>query len=211
MKQIKIIGYKCGMTTYFTENGNEIPVTIIKIPKNNVLEIKNEKENISSIKIGIEKIKEKNLKKPLAGIYKKYKTENFKFIKEIRVNKIYLEKYNIKSEISINIFKENETINVTALSKGKGFAGTIKRHNFKSQKASHGNSLSHRVPGSIGQCQDPGRVFKGKKMSGHLGVDKITIKNIIIIKIYENINAVLLKGSVPGANGTKITLKKNLH
>ena len=153
-------------------------------------------------------VKSKTLPKSLIGIYNKLNIENLKYIKEFTTNKDTLKDYKIGDVISISLLQDNDTVNITGVSKGKGFAGVVKRHNFKTQNATHGNSLSHRAPGSIGQCQDPGKVFKGKKMAGRLGAEKTTIKNLSIIKIYSDINVILLKGSTPGFTGSKIILKK---
>ncbi len=203
-----IFAYKCGMTRFFTEDGISIPVTVVKLYKNYLLEIKNINDLYCLVKIAACPIKKKHLTKPLIGIYKKFGIENLKYIKEFHVKKTYITKYNINSELSINFFEKGESLNIIGTSKGKGFAGVIKKHNFKTQRTTHGNSLSHRVPGSIGQCQDPGKVFKGKKMAGRLGTDKITIKNIKIVNIYSDSNTLLLKGALPGSPGNKIIIKK---
>ena len=206
-----IFAYKCGMTRFFTEDGLSIPVTVVKIYKNYLIDIKKINDTHCLIKVAACAIKRKHITKSLAGLYKKLCIENLKYINEFCVESKHLKNYNIGNELQINIFEKTEKLNVIGITKGKGFAGVIKRHNFKSQKASHGNSLSHRAPGSIGQCQDPGKVFKGKKMAGRLGNDKITIKNIEIINIYSDINVILLKGALPGAKGNKIILKKNIN
>lgn len=201
MKKIGIFGYKCGMSTFFTNTGDAIPVTIIKIYKNYVIEKKSNQNLTNFIKIAACEKKEKKT-------LKNKNIKNLKYIKEYKINKDAENIYNIGDEISSNFFKINENIVVTGITKGKGFSGVIKRHNFSAQRATHGNSLSHRVPGSIGQCQDPGKVFKGKKMAGHLGVNKVTIKNIKIIDICNDLDTLIIKGSVPGANGSKVIIKK---
>lgn len=193
MKKIGIFGYKCGMSTFFTSTGDAIPVTIIKIYKNYIIEKKTNKNLKNSIKI---------------AACEKKNTKKLKYIKEYTINNNNELNLNIGDEISSDYFKINENVIITGISKGKGFAGVIKRHNFNAQRATHGNSLSHRVPGSIGQCQDPGKVFKGKKMAGHLGTDKVTIKNIKIIDICNDLNAIIIKGSVPGSNGSQLIIKK---
>ncbi|HIH2763149.1 MAG TPA: 50S ribosomal protein L3 [Candidatus Azoamicus sp.] len=205
----KLIAYKCGMTRFFTPEGFSIPVTVIKIYNNYIMNIKKINDKYSSIKISACNIKEKKAKKPIKGIYEKAGINTCKYMKNFSIKNEDIKNYTEGKNIPISILNKDEIIDITAMSKGKGFAGTIKRHNFRSQKASHGNSLSHRAPGSIGQCQTPGKVFKGKKMAGRLGNTNITIKNIKIINIYNELNAILVKGSVPGANGGKVILKKN--
>lgn len=202
---IKIMAYKCGMSRSFTKEGLSIPVTIIKIFSNYITGIRKLNEEKKLIKISACEIK-KNTNKPLSGIFKKLKIPNLKYTSEYKIN--INENYSIGEKIKISIFNISEKINITGITKGKGFSGVIKRHNFKSQRASHGNSLSHRAPGSIGQCQTPGRVFKGKKMPGRLGNKLITTKNLEIINIYENLDIMIIKGSVPGSIGSKILLKK---
>lgn len=202
MKEIGIFGYKCGMSTFFTNTGDAIPVTIIKIYKNYIID-KNKNKNLENIIKIAACEKKKNFKN-------KTLKNNLKYIKEYKIDQSKEINYNIGDELSSNFFSINENIIITGTSKGKGFAGVIKRHNFNSQRATHGNSLSHRVPGSIGQCQDPGKVFKGKKMAGHLGVNKVTIKNIKIIDICKDLETIIIKGSIPGCNGSKVIIKKNI-
>lgn len=204
----KLIAYKCGMTRFFTTDGLSIPVTVIKIYDNYITNVKKINDEYSYIKISACNIKDKNATKSIKGIYKKAGISSCKYMKDFLVKNEEIKNYEKGKSIPISILDKSEIIDITAKSKGKGFSGTIKRHNFRSQKASHGNSLSHRAPGSIGQCQTPGRVFKGKKMSGRLGNSNITIKNIKIINIYTDLNAILVKGSIPGANGEKVILKK---
>lgn len=204
----KLIAYKCGMTRFFTSEGLSIPVTVIKIYSNYIMNIKKINNDYSSVKISACTIKEKQTTKSIKGIYEKTGINVCKYMKNFLIKNKDIEGYEKGKSIPISIFNTADIIDITATSKGKGFAGTIKRHNFKSQKASHGNSLSHRAPGSIGQCQTPGKVFKGKKMAGRLGNSNITIKNIKIINIYNELNAILVKGSIPGANGGKVILKK---
>ncbi|HIH2763467.1 MAG TPA: 50S ribosomal protein L3 [Candidatus Azoamicus sp.] len=204
----EIIAYKCGMTRFFTTEGFSIPVTVIKIYNNYIMNIKKLNETYSSVKIYACTIKEKKTTKAIKGIYKKAGISACKYMKNFLIKNEEIKGYEEGKNIPISILNNAEIIDITAKSKGKGFAGAIKRHNFRSQKASHGNSLSHRAPGSIGQCQTPGKVFKGKKMAGRLGYTNITIKNIKIINIYNDLNAILVKGSIPGANGGKVILKK---
>lgn len=206
---LTILGYKCGMTRFFTPEGLSIPVTLIKIYDNYIIDIKKKNELHSYVKISACNVKASKKNKPINGIYKKKGINTYNYMTTFLIKNNQLDEYVKEKSIPISIFSISEKIDITSTSKGKGFSGTIKRHNFKSQKASHGNSLSHRAPGSIGQCQTPGKVFKGKKMSGRLGNSRTTIKNIKIITIYENLNTILVKGSIPGANGNKIFLKKS--
>ncbi len=205
----KLIAYKCGMTRFFTAEGLSIPVTVIKIYTNYIMNIKKVNDNYSSVKISACNIKETKTTKAVKGIYDKAGINTCKYMKDFLIKNDDIKGYEKGKSIPLSILNTADIIDVTARSKGKGFAGAIKRHNFKSQKASHGNSLSHRAPGSIGQCQSPGKVFKGKKMAGRLGNSNITVKNIKIINIYNELNAILVKGSIPGANGGKVILKKN--
>ena len=211
MNGLGIFAYKCGMTRFFTETGVSIPVTAVKVYKNYLLEIKHTTNTSCRIKIAACPVKKKHIQNSVIGFYKKYGLENLKYLNEFCVKKDSVKNYPIGTELSINIFNVAQKLNVIGISKGKGFAGVIKRHNFNSQRATHGTSLVHRAPGSIGQCQDPGKVFKGKKMAGRLGCDKITLKNISIINIYYDLNVILLKGSIPGYPGTKIILKKHIN
>lgn len=208
MLAIEVFAYKCGMTQFFTPTGIALPVSVIKVYDNYIIDIKEKEKDILNVKIAACHAKSKSLSKSIIGLYKKIGIENLKYIKEFTVKKEYLNGYNVGDIIPVSLFHENDILNIIGTSKGKGFAGTVKRHNFSMQRATHGNSLSHRVPGSIGQCQDPGKVFKGKKMSGRLGGENTTIKNISIVKVYNDMNVILLKGGTPGFTGNKIILKK---
>lgn len=202
-----LIGIKRGMTRVFTESGDMIPVTLLEIGSNRITQIKTiEKEGYNSIQLTYGLIKEKKISKPQLGHFKKSGSLfGLGFFEFYFVDN----DYNLGDEIPLSIFKIGEYVDVTGISKGKGYAGTIKRHNFSMQRASHGNSLSHRAPGSIGQCQTPGRVFKGKKMSGHMGNERITTQNLQIIRINFEKKYFLLKGCVPGCIGSVIQIKKS--
>lgn len=206
---ISFIGYKCGMTSFFDVNGYAYPVTVVKLYSNYILDIKKFDNFNSIVKISACNVDKKKLSKSLIGFYNKLGIGFFKYIFEFKVKSEIFSNYSIGDVLPLSFFNISDFIDVVGNSKGRGFSGVIKRHNFKSQGASHGNSLSHRVPGSIGQCQTPGRVFKGKKMPGRYGNDRITIKNISIINIYNDMNVILLKGAIPGYCGSKILLKKN--
>ncbi len=200
---IVLIGKKIGMTRIFTKNGISIPVSIIFINRNIITCIK---KDINKVQISFG-LKKKNNKCKL-GFYKKINIKpgigllEIPYIKEIH--------YNIGQELNVKLLKNINKVDITGISKGKGFSGTIKRWNFSSQNKTHGNSLSHRAPGSIGQNQSPGRVLKGKKMSGHLGNNKVTIKCLKIIEIYEKKNILLIKGSVSGFNNSNLIIKSSI-
>lgn len=208
---IKLMAYKCGMTRFFTKDGLSIPVTIIKVYSNYIVGIRHLENDCFLIKLAANPTK-KRINKSIESFFKKNNIPNFKYIFEFKIKNIKNDEYSIGDKFSVSIFKISDEINISGISKGKGFTGVIKRHNFRLQRASHGNSLSHRAPGSIGQCQTPGRVFKGKKMSGNMGNKKVTILNNEIVEIYNDLDVIVLKGSVPGPIGSKLILeKKNLN
>ncbi|MGK2896880.1 MAG: 50S ribosomal protein L3 [Candidatus Makana argininalis] len=204
-----LIGSKIGMTKIFSSEGTSIPVTIIKIENNYIVKIKkNKKDGYYSIQLTTDIKKKTTIKKSEIMNFKNKKKKKSKKLYEFKTkNK---KKLIIGSFININIFKKLKKVDIVGISKGKGFSGTIKRWNFHMQDATHGNSLSHRAPGSIGQNQTPGRVFKGKKMSGHLGNKQITIQNLNIINIDIENNLLLIKGSVPGSIGSDLIIKKSI-
>lgn len=204
-----LIGTKIGMSRMFFEDGKIVPVTIVKIDDNlriTQIKLKGINDTYDSIQVtsGLKKIK--NITKPLIGHYNKAKVKPGLGLWEFRLNNEDIKERKIGEKIDINIFKKGQKIDIKGFSKGKGFSGVIKRHNFNSQRASHGNSLSHNAPGSIGQCQTSGRVFKGKKMAGRMGNRKTTIKNLEIISINEDKNILLIKGGIPGYNGRMVVL-----
>ena len=205
---IGLIATKEGMTRVFHENGESIPVSVIKVDPNIVSQIKNEEtDGYSAVQLSSDDRKEKNVLKPNKGHFSKNKINTKNNIHEFRVTSDSLAEIEIGKEFSVNNFEEGQFVDVSGISKGKGFAGTVKRWNFATQDATHGNSLAHRKPGSIGQCQTPGRVWKGKKMSGHLGNVNKTIQNLKIVKIDEENKLILVKGSIPGPAGSKIIIK----
>ena len=205
---IGLIATKEGMTRVFHENGESIPVSVIKVDPNIVSQIKNEEtDGNSAVQLSSDDRKEKNVIKPNKGHFSKNKINTKNNIHEFRVTSDSLAEIEIGKEFSVNNFEEGQLVDVYGISKGKGFAGTVKRWNFATQDATHGNSLAHRKPGSIGQCQTPGRVWKGKKMSGHLGNVNKTIQNLKIVKIDEENKLILVKGSIPGPAGAKIIIK----
>ena len=202
-----LIGTKLGMTREFIKSGQSVPVTVIKIEKGRVLDvITKEKRGYSALKVGFIKLKNSKLTKQMKGYFTKKNTEPKKILKEFRVNNI--ENYKEGNEFGIEIFKDIKFVDVKSKTIGKGFAGSMKRHNFSGLRASHGVSISHRAHGSTGQNQDPGKVFKGKKMAGHMGDKVRTIQNIEIIKTDTNNNLIYLKGSIPGSKNSEVLIKK---
>ncbi|MEA2103628.1 MAG: 50S ribosomal protein L3 [Candidatus Cloacimonadota bacterium] len=204
-----LIGKKIGMTRVFSENGKSINVTVIQAGPCVVTQKRNvENEGYSAIQMGFSETKEKRIKKPQIGQFKKNGLKYYKYLKEFRLSDEELNAYDIGSEIDVNIFKENENVNVTGTSKGRGFAGVIKRHGFHGKIATHGTHESFRGTGSVGQCATPARIFKGKKMPGHMGNAKVTVQNLQIIRIDKEKNILLVKGAVPGHRNTLLTIKK---
>ena len=205
---IGLIGKKQGMTRVFTPEGDSFAVSVVSVLPNTITQIKSvENEGYSSIQVTTGDKKEKHLSKAQQGHFKKSSVNAGEGLWEFRVNSDDLNELQVGSEINLDIFEEGQKIDVQGKSKGKGFAGTVKRWNFKMQDASHGNSISHRAPGSIGQCQTPGKVWKGKKMSGHMGDVKKTIQNLKIASIDVENNLVLIKGAIPGPTGSNVVLK----
>ena len=205
---IGLIGKKQGMTRVFTPEGDSFAVSVVSVLPNTITQIKSvESEGYSSIQVTTGEKKEKHLSKAQQGHFKKSSVNAGEGLWEFRVNSDDLNELQVGSEINLDIFEEGQKIDVQGKSKGKGFAGTVKRWNFKMQDASHGNSISHRAPGSIGQCQTPGKVWKGKKMSGHMGDVKKTIQNLKIASIDIENNLVLIKGAIPGPTGSNVVLK----
>ena len=204
---VGLIGTKAGMTRVSKDN-QFIPVTVVTIDDNSIVQIKtSDKEGYDAIQVTTGEKKLKNVTKPLKGHYQKGNLIPGKLLHEFTLSKENLENYNLGDKINLGIFSEGQKVDVQGISKGKGFAGVVKRWNFRTQDASHGNSLSHRAPGSIGQNQSPGRVFKGKKMAGHLGAEKKTIQNLEIVKINAEENYILVKGAIPGHVGSLVVLK----
>lgn len=206
---ISLVGQKCGMTRVFTADGESIPVTVIQVLSNRVTQVKtqaNDGYNAYQLSTGVKKRSRVN--KPLAGHYAKAGVEAGTMLWEVKIkDETAMPNLAAGDEIKIDVFKEGEWVDVTGISKGKGFAGCIKRHHFAAQDATHGNSLSHRAPGSIGQRQSPGKVFKGKKMSGQMGNVRCTIMSQQIVKLDLDRNLILIKGVVPGAPGGNIFIR----
>lgn len=203
-----LVGRKVGMTRIFGEGGEAIPVTILEVVANRITQKKTaDKDGYSAVQLAFGSKKSNRLNKAEAGVFAKAGVEAGSGFIEFRLSAEEDENYAIGKTVDVSLFSVGQHVDVTGLSKGKGFAGNIKRHNFSSQRASHGNSLSHRVPGSIGQCQDPGRVFPGKKMPGHLGAKRVTTQNLEIIRVDAERNLLLIKGAVPGAKNGDVLVK----
>ena len=206
---IGLIGTKIGMTREFMESGQSIPVTVIKVEKGRVLElITNEKRGYNAVKIGFFKIKNSKLTRQMKGYFTKKNTEPKKILKEFRVKSS--EQYKEGNELGLEIFKDKKFLDVRSKTIGKGFAGVMKRWNFGGLRASHGVSVSHRSHGSTGQRQDPGKVFKGKKMAGHMGDKLRTILNLEIVKSDIENNLLYLKGSIPGSKNSTVYLRESV-
>jgi large subunit ribosomal protein L3 len=207
-----LIGRKCGMTQVYTENGVAIPVTLIEVLPNRVVQIKTkERDGYESVQVTAEKRLLSRLTKGEAGHFTKANVEAGKDLWEFRLEgeaQDFLIGLTLGKEITLDdLFKLGQLVDITGINKGKGFAGVVKRHHFATQDATHGNSLSHRAPGSIGQRQSPGRVFKGKKMAGQLGNKRCTIQSLEIVKVESQRHLLLIKGAVPGAPGGRVIIK----
>ena len=205
---IGLIGKKQGMTRLFTPEGDAFAVSVVSVSPNTITQIKSQEvDGYSSIQVTTGEKKEKHLNKPLNGHFKKKGINPGEGLWEFKVNAEDLAELEVGSQLFLEQFEEGQTIDVQGKSKGKGFAGTVKRWNFKMQDATHGNSISHRAPGSIGQCQTPGKVWKGKKMSGHMGYERKTAQNLQIAQIDSTNNLLLIKGPIPGPTGSNVILK----
>ncbi|MDC9598677.1 50S ribosomal protein L3 [Xenorhabdus anantnagensis] len=204
---IGLVGKKVGMTRIFTEDGVSIPVTVIEIENNRVTQVKNnETDGYRAIQVTTGSKKANRVNKSEAGHFAKAGVEAGRILREFRLSEDEAE-FIIGQSISVEIFADVKKVDVTGTSKGKGFAGTVKRWNFRTQDATHGNSLSHRVPGSIGQNQTPGKVFKGKKMAGQLGNERVTVQSLDVVRVDAERNLLLVKGAVPGATNSNLIVK----
>ena len=205
---IGLIATKEGMTRLFQEDGKSLPVSVLKVDINFISQIKTKQsDGYDSIQLSTKEQKEKNQTKSKIGHFSKNNLSLKKYIKEFRLDESELDGLELGKEFDVNIFEEGQLVDVSGISKGKGFAGTVKRWNFATQDATHGNSLAHRKPGSIGQCQTPGRVWKGKKMAGHMGNVKKTVQNLKVVKIDEENSLLLVQGAIPGFNGSSVIIK----
>ena len=205
-----LVGKQCGMTRVFTEDGVSHPVTVIEVPVNRVVQVKTvENDGYAALQVTAGEKPAKHLSKPVAGHFAKANVAAGKVLQEIRLESSdELAQKQVGDELTVALFAEGQKVDVTGTSKGKGFQGGVKRWGFAMQDATHGNSLAHRAPGSIGQCQTPGRVFKGKKMAGQMGNVTRTVQSLTIVRIDEERGLILVKGGVPGAPGSYVTVSK---
>ena len=203
-----ILGKKIGMTQIF-EDGKAIPVTVIEAGPNYVLQTKTvEKDGYTAIQVGFDEKKEKNTVKPLMGIFNKAGVKPQRFVRELRVESV--EGYTLGQEIKVDVLGTTEFVDITGTSKGKGTAGVMKRHNFHGNRATHGVSRNHRLGGSIGNSSTPGEVYKGRKMAGRMGNEKVTVQNLKVVRVDAENNLLLVKGAVPGAKNGYLTIKAAL-
>jgi large subunit ribosomal protein L3 len=205
---IGLIGRKRGMTRVFTEQGDSIPVTVVEVSPNRITQVKTvEVDGYRALQVTLGDKRTSLLNKPQVGHFSKAEVEAGEGLWELRLNDDEGADLETGAELTVEQFEAGQMVDVTGTSKGKGFAGVVKRYNFAMQDATHGNSLSHRAPGSIGQCQTPGRVFKGKKMAGHMGDERVTTQNLQVVSIDTERNLLLIKGAVPGAAGGQVSVR----
>ena len=205
---IGIVGTKQGMTRIFTEDGRSVPVTVVQATPNRVTQVKSiDRDGYQAIQVTYGAVKASRVNQPRAGLFKKTQVEAGRTLTEFTTDAAAFE---VGAELTVANFQAGQKVDVTGQSKGKGFQGVIKRHNFTMQDATHGNSLSHRAPGSIGQCQTPGRVWKGKKMAGHMGAEQVTTQSLEIVQVDVENNLLLIKGAVPGSKGAAVVIKPSV-
>jgi len=205
---IGLVGKKKGMTRVFREDGTSVPVTVVEVGPNRITQIRSEEsDGYTAIQVTSGDRRASLVSRPLAGHYAKAGVEAGEGLWEFRLSSDELSDLEVGSQITVERFEQGQKVDVTGTSKGKGFAGVVKRHNFRMQDATHGNSLSHRAPGSIGQCQTPGRVFKGKKMAGHMGSERVTTQNLEVVRVDAERNLLLIRGAVPGAPGGHVFVR----
>ncbi len=205
---IGLVGRKCGMTRIFTDDGVSIPVTVIEAQPNRITQVKNvDTDGYRALQVTTGSRRASRVNKSAAGHFAAAKVEAGDIVKEIRLDDADEGDFVVGNELKVDLFEVGQKVDVSGTSIGKGFAGVIKRHNFSMQDATHGNSLSHRAPGSIGQNQTPGRVFKGKKMAGHMGNVRRTVQNLEVIRVDSERNLLLIKGAVPGHRGGSVIVR----
>lgn len=203
-----LVGRKIGMTRVFTEEGDSVPVTVVDVSNNRVAQVKRpEVDGYAAVQLAYGRRRPSRVSKALAGHFAKAGIEAGEIVREFRVRAEELAQLKPGARVGVELFQVGQKVDVSGVSKGKGFAGVIKRHHFSSNRASHGNSVSHNKPGSIGQNQDPGRVFPGKRMPGHLGAARRTVLNLEIVRIDPERQLLLIKGALPGARGGDITIR----
>lgn len=206
-----LVGRKAGMTRVFNEQGDSVPVTVIEVEPNRVAQLRTpESDGYQGIQVTVGEKKASRVNKAMSGHYAKAGVEAGRGLWEFRLDDHEGELPEVGSELSVSLFETGQKVDVCGTSKGKGFQGGVKRHNFQMQDATHGNSLSHRAAGSIGQCQTPGRVFKGKKMAGHMGSEKVTVQTLEIVNVDADRNLLLIKGAVPGATGGDVIVTPSI-
>lgn len=202
---IGLVGRKAGMTRVFTENGESVPVTVIEAAPNRITQVRTQDaDGYQAIQVTTGQRKASRVSKPEAGHFARAGTEAGSGLWEFRIEGEELPE--VGSELNVELFEAGQKVDVRGTSKGKGFQGGVKRHNFKMQDATHGNSVSHRAPGSIGQCQTPGRVFKGKKMAGHMGSKQKCVQSLEVVRVDTDRNLILVKGAIPGAKGGNVVI-----
>ena len=201
-----LVGRKVGMTRVFSDDGTSVPVTVIEVEPNRVSQIKTvESDGYIAVQVVTGTRRANRVTRPMAGHYKKAGVEAGRGAWEFRVDSV--DEIELGNEFKVDLFEQGQIVDVSGVSKGKGFQGGVKRHNFRMQDATHGNSLSHRANGSIGQNQTPGRVFKGKKMSGHMGAENTTTQNLEVVKVDVERNLILIRGAVPGAKSGDVIVR----
>ncbi len=205
---IGLVGRKIGMTRIFTDDGASVPVTVLDVSNNRVSQVKTEgNDGYSAVQLAFGSRRNNRVNKAQAGHFAKAGVEAAEVMREFSVPADVAAQYQAGAAVGADIFQAGQMVDVTGVTQGKGFAGTIKRHNFGSQRASHGNSRSHRVPGSIGMAQDPGRVFPGKRMAGHMGSVRSTVQNLEVVRVDAERGLLLVKGAVPGAKGGQVMVR----
>lgn len=203
-----LLGRKCGMTRVFTDDGVSIPVTVIEAQPNRITQVKTvETDGYRALQVSAGSRKASRVSRPEAGHFARAKVEAGDLLTEFRLGNGDDAEFELGAELKVDLFEAGQKVDVVGTSIGKGYAGTVKRHNFRTQDATHGNSLAHRAPGSIGQNQTPGRVFKGKKMSGHMGNVRRTVQNLEIVRVDVDRNLLLIKGAVPGHKGGSVIVR----
>lgn len=203
-----VVGKKVGMTRVFTDEGVSVPVTVLHVDSNRVTQLKEQdSDGYRAVQVSYGAKKPSRVNKALTGHFSKASVASGEGLCEFRLDQAEEVELALGAELKADLFAEGQCVQVSGISKGKGFAGTIKRHNFRGQDNTHGNSISHRVAGSTGQCQTPGRVFKGKKMSGHMGNVQVSTKNLTVVKVDSERDLLLIKGAVPGAKGGRVVVK----
>ena len=207
-EKLGLVGRKVGMTRIFTEDGESIPVTVLEVAGNRVTQVKTEEtDGYNAIQVAFGSKKPSRVSKPLSGHYAKAGVEAGEMLKEFHIDADKLADLKVGTTLSVEMFTVGQKVDVTGITIGKGFAGAIKRHHFSSNRASHGNSVTTRAPGSIGNRQDPGRVFPGKRMAGHLGDVQRTTQNLVVARVDVERQLLLVRGAVPGAKGGKIVVR----